>query len=49
LRIEVTPEEVDLQEWLAYTVAKTSDNSAIINLEWEKLKVPFIVEVDIKD
>jgi len=48
LRIEVTPEEGYQQEWLAYTITKTSDNSAIINLEWEKLKVPFTVEVDIQ-
>jgi len=49
LRIVVTPEEGYWQEWLVYTVTKTSDNSAIIKLEWEKLKVPFIVEVDIKN
>jgi len=49
LRIEVTPEEGYWQEWLAYTITKTSNNSAIINLEWEKLKVPIIVEVDIDD
>jgi hypothetical protein len=49
LRIDVTPEEGYWQEWLVYTVTKTSDNSAIIKLEWEKLKVPFIVEVDIKN
>ena len=49
LRIEVTPGEGYWQEWLAYTVTKSSDNSATIKLEWEKLKVPFIVEVDIED
>jgi len=48
LRIEVTPEESYLQEWLVYTVTKTSDNSAIIKLEWEKLKVPFTIDVDMK-
>ena len=49
LRIEVTPEECDLQEWLAYTITKTLENAATIKLEWEKLKIPFIVEVDIKN
>ena len=47
LRIEVTPEKKNecWQEWLAYTINKSSDNSATIRLEWEKLKVPFKVEV----
>lgn len=49
LRVEVTPEEGYRQEWLAYTITKTSDDSAIIKLEWEKLKVPFMVKVDIKN
>ncbi len=47
LRFEVTPEEGSMQEWLAYTITKTSDNSAIVRLEWEKLKVPFTIEVSI--
>ncbi len=48
LRFEVTPEEGSMQEWLAYTITKTSNNSAIVRLEWEKLKVPFTIEVSIK-
>lgn len=49
LRIEVTPEKENncWQEWLAYTITKTSDKTAVIRLEWEKLKVPFTVEVEI--
>ncbi len=47
LRIEVTPEEGCWQEWLDYTITKTSDSIAIVKLEWEKLKVPFEVEVSI--
>jgi hypothetical protein len=46
-RIEVTPEEGNFQEWLCYTITKTGDNSAVVRLEWEKLKVPFTVEVEI--
>jgi hypothetical protein len=49
LRIEVTPEEGDLQEWLAYTITKTLDNAATIKLEWENIKIPFMVEVEIKN
>ena len=48
LRFEVTPEEGNMQEWLAYTITKTSNNSAIVRLEWEKLKVPFTIKVSIK-
>jgi hypothetical protein len=48
LRIEVTPEKGYFQEWLDYTVTKASDNSAIVKLEWEELKVPFTVEVSVK-
>ena len=45
LRFGVVPEKGNMQEWLAYTITKTSDNSAVIRLEWEKLKVPFTIEV----
>jgi hypothetical protein len=48
MRFEVTPEDGIMQEWLAYTITKTSKNSAVVTLEWEKLKVPFSVEVSIK-
>ncbi|MCH7722236.1 MAG: DUF2911 domain-containing protein [Bacteroidetes bacterium] len=48
LRIEVTPEAGNMQEWLAYTIIKTSDNSAVVKLEWEKLKVPFIIDISTK-
>ena len=49
LRIEVTPETENecWQEWLAYTFTKTSDNTAVVHLEWEKLKVPFTIEVEL--
>ena len=48
LRFEVTPEEGSMQEWLAYTITKSSNNSADVKLEWEKLKIPFMIEVSIK-
>ncbi len=48
LRIEVTPMQNNCwQEWLAYTINKTSDKKAVVMLEWEKLKVPFNVDVEI--
>lgn len=45
LRIKVKPEKGNMQEWLTYTITKTSEYSAIVKLEWEKLKVPFKIEV----
>lgn len=49
LRVEVDPEtqEECSQEWLAYTITKTSDNTAVIRLEWEKLKIHFNIEVEL--
>ena len=45
LRIKVKTEKASWQEWLSYTINKVSDTSAVIRLEWEKIKVPFKVEV----
>jgi len=45
LRVKVKTEKATWQEWLSYTINKTSDSSAVIRLEWEKIKVPFKVEV----
>jgi hypothetical protein len=45
LRVKVKTEKASWQEWLSYTINKVSDTSAVIRLEWEKLKIPFKVEV----
>lgn len=45
LRVKVKTEKGNWQEWLTYTITKTNDTSAVIRLEWEKLKIPFKVEV----
>ncbi|MEO8233655.1 MAG: DUF2911 domain-containing protein [Ignavibacteriota bacterium] len=47
LRVKVKTENAVWQEWLSYTINRTSINSAVIRLEWEKIKVPFKVEVKI--
>lgn len=47
LRVKVKTEKGNWQEWLAYTITKVNDTSAIIRLEWEKLRVPFKVEVSL--
>jgi tetratricopeptide (TPR) repeat protein len=39
----------DNQEWLMYNFDPVTDNSATVNLRWEKVRVPFTVEVkDVK-
>jgi hypothetical protein len=47
LRIQVKPQTVaDSLERMAFTFADTTDTSSKIVLRWEKLRVPFTVEVD---
>ena len=50
LRVQTKPQLVsDNQEWLVYTFDPVTDNSATVNLRWEKVRVPFTVEVkDVK-
>jgi hypothetical protein len=48
LRIKVIPIENDFQEWLTYTITRTSDTTADIKLEWENLKVPFTLKVNLE-
>jgi len=48
LRISVTPQPVaDSVERLQYTFEDVTNNSAIVALRWEKLRVPMKVEVDL--
>jgi len=44
LRISVKPKTNGFQEWLTYSFTKSGDKIAIVNLEWEKIKVPFKIE-----
>lgn len=50
LRVKAKPEWVtDNQEWLMFSFDPVTNNSAQVNLRWEKLRVPFTVEVkDVK-
>ncbi|MDO8550416.1 MAG: DUF2911 domain-containing protein [Ignavibacteria bacterium] len=47
LRITIKPKGNGFQEWLTYSFTDydVKSQSAVINLEWEKLKVPFKVKV----
>ncbi len=44
LRIEVSPEKADYQEWLIYEIEKTGELSASLSLHWENLKVGFTID-----
>jgi hypothetical protein len=50
LRVKAKPEWVkENKEWLEYWIDPISDNSAQVNIRWEKVLVPFTVEVrDVK-
>lgn len=48
LRVKVKPSATDKNaEWLKYEFMNQTDNSATIALLWEKLMIPFKVEVDL--
>ena len=47
LRVKVKPVALDKSvEWLKYEFSNETENSATISLMWEKLSIPFKVEVD---
>jgi len=47
LRVKVKPVAMDKNvEWLKYEFTNQTENSATIALQWEKLSIPFKVEVD---
>lgn len=50
LRVKAKPQTAaDSQEWLQYTFDPVTENTARVNMRWEKLTVPFTVEVkDVK-
>jgi hypothetical protein len=50
LRVKAKPETVaDNQEWLSFSFDPVTESSAQVNLRWERLRVPFTVEVkDVK-
>lgn len=48
LQVKIRPVVLDKSvEWLKYEFTNQTENSAVINLMWEKLSIPFKVEVDI--
>jgi len=48
LRIEVKPEVASMQEWLSYRFTDVKAASAKVMLNWEKIGVGFLVQVDLQ-
>ena len=46
LRVTVMPEKSDFTEWLSYGFDQVDHGSALAQLEWAELRVPFKIEVD---
>jgi hypothetical protein len=47
LRVKAKPAwEKTSQEWLMYTFDPVTDDSATVNVRWEKLRLPFTITVD---
>ena len=46
LRVEIAPREAPMLERMAFAVKDVTDTSAVVELRWEKLAVPFTVTVD---
>lgn len=47
MRFKVKPQSTDFQEWLMYNFDEVTPNSVIASLRWEKLQVPFKIEIDL--
>jgi len=48
LRINVSPGTGDFTEWLQYTFDNADPNSTTVSLRWDKFKVSFKIDVDVK-
>jgi tetratricopeptide (TPR) repeat protein len=47
MRFTVTPQSSEFQEWLMYTFDEVAPSSTIASLNWDKLKIPFKIEIDL--
>ncbi len=48
-RINLTPQKAEHTEWLSYGFEDLTENSTVAYLRWEKLKVPFKIEIDVHE
>lgn len=45
LRVKAKPQAADNEEWLAFEIEPENESSIRVNIRWERLRVPFTVEV----
>ena len=49
LRVKAKPQAADAREWLTFDIDPEGESAARVNIRWEKITVPFTVEVkDVK-
>ncbi len=48
-RVKVIPTAGNMQDWLSYTFMDPKDQSVIVALRWEKISVPFKINVDVPE
>lgn len=49
LRFDVKPKTVPLTEWLTFEIYPAGHGTAYVDLYWEKVRVSFLVEVDVDE
>lgn len=49
LRVKVKPFKSAFNEWLTYEFTEKNNDSALISLKWEKLSIPFKVNINTKE
>src|SRR5690242_14846382 len=49
LRVQVKPQPAEMHEALAYDFDNVTPTSATVTMRWEKVAVPFKVDVDVND
>ena len=49
LRVKVKPNTSNLQDWLSYSFNQPQLNAVIALLKWEKLEIPFKIDVDVHE
>ncbi|MEP7263297.1 MAG: DUF2911 domain-containing protein [Bacteroidota bacterium] len=49
LRVTVTPQSAEMQDWLSYTFTAVQPESTVALLRWEKMAVPFKISIDVPE
>lgn len=47
LRVEVTPQPAEHQEWMSFTFDEAAPSGTTLSLRWEKVRVPVKIDIDV--